>query len=138
MFSLWKKFFDILVDGPDLVKITNPNYLSDRQVVCYLSYEPHNDTLDRDRELREDYQNLLSVDSRLIDVLANKPNDKAAKLLAQGRDDFRNSQVHSISKVISLWPTNYSIPGSKSLRGVNDDVCGVLLCPPLYDWDDPS
>lgn len=138
MFSLWKKFFDILVDGPDLVKITNPSYLSDRQVFTNSPTESCDDVLDRDRELREDYQNLLSVDSWLIDVLANKPNDEAAKLLTHGRDEFRNSEVHSISKVISLWPTGYNIPGSKSLRGVNDDICGALLCPPPYDWGDPS
>ena len=32
LFSLWKKFFTILADGPDLVKIANPSYLSERSV----------------------------------------------------------------------------------------------------------
>jgi len=120
-FSLWKKFFNILVDGPDLTKVANPSYLSDR-----------------DRELREDYQNLLSVDPRLLDVLTRKSNDEAARLLTLGRDGFRNSEVHAISKAIPLWPTGHNIPASKPLRGVNNDVCGALLCPPSYDWDDPS
>ena len=30
LFSLWKKFFDILADGPDLAKVANPNYLCER------------------------------------------------------------------------------------------------------------
>jgi len=30
LFSLWKKFFDVLADGPDLAKVANPNYLCER------------------------------------------------------------------------------------------------------------
>lgn len=136
LFSLWKKFFNILVDGPDLVRATNPNYLSERRVP-HLPSEPGCDTLDRDRELREDYQNLLSVDPRLVNVLTHKSTDQAARLLTKGRESFRNCQIHSISGAISLWSTHFSIPGPKHLRGVNSDVCGALLCLPLHNWDDP-
>jgi hypothetical protein len=93
---------------------------------------------DRDRQLREDYQNLLSVEPRLADVLSRKANDEAAKCLSVGRDSFRNSQVHTIGEEISSWPVGYTIPGQKALRGFNDDVCGRLLCPPAYNWNDPS
>ena len=30
LFSLWKKFFNILVDGPELMKNESINYLSER------------------------------------------------------------------------------------------------------------
>ena len=76
--------------------------------------------------------------SRLLDVLVHKSNNEAAKLLTKGRDGFCNSQVHMVSKAIPLWPTGHNIPALKPLRGVNDDVCGVLLCPPSYDWNDLS
>jgi len=82
--------------------------------------------------------NLLSVDPRLVDVLSRKPADEAAKLLGRGRDELRTSETHAIAKAIPLWPTGYRIPGLKSLRGINDDVCGGLLCPPSYNWNDPS
>lgn len=98
----------------------------------------HSDLFTRDRELREDYQNLLSVEPRLADVLSRKPNDEAARLLTKGRDSLRNSEVHKVGKEISSWPTGYTIPGSKDLRGVTDDVCGKLLCPPSHNWNDPS
>lgn len=137
MFSLWKKFFNILADGPELVRVTNPNYLSERQVPHLLPSEPGDDSLDRDRELREDYQNLLSVDPRLVDVLTRKPTDQAARLLSKGRESFRNCEVHAITGAISLWPTRFKIPGQRVLRGVVDDVCGALLCSPLHNWDDP-
>lgn len=91
-----------------------------------------------DRQLREDYQNLLSVDPRLVDVLHRKPTAEAAKLLTFGRDAFRTSEVHVIVKEIPLWPTGHNIPASKMLRGVNNDICGGLLCPPSLDWDDPT
>ena len=92
--------------------------------------------IDRDCELREDYQNLLSVHPALLDVLSRRSTDKAAKLLTLGQDSFRNSEVHEVAKVIHLWPIGYKIPASKGLRGINDDVCGGLLCPPSYDWND--
>lgn len=94
--------------------------------------------MNRDRELREDYQNILSVSPQLLDVLSRKTVDEAARLLTEGRDNFRNGQVHKILKEIPAWPTAYKIPPSKPLRGVNDDMCGGLLCPPAYDWNDPS
>jgi hypothetical protein len=103
----------------------------------FLPLDSYSDEFDRDRELREDYQNLLSVEPRLADVLSRKPNDEAARLLMQGRDAFRNSEVHMVGKVISSWPTSYAIHGSKALRGVNDNVCGRLLCPPAHDWNNP-
>ena len=53
-------------------------------------------TLYRDRELREDYQNLLSVDPRLVDVLTRKQTDQAARLLTKGRESFRNCEIHSV------------------------------------------
>ena len=92
---------------------------------------------DRDRELREDYQNLLSVDPRLVDVLTRKPTDQAARLLTKGRESFHNCEVHAIAGMISLWPTRFKIPGQRPLRGVGDDVCGALLRSPLHNWDDP-
>lgn len=106
--------------------------------ITLLPLESCHDRFDRDRELREDYRNLLSLDPSLLDVLSRKPADEAAKLLTSGRDCFRNSEVHKISKMILLWPTGYNIPASKSLRGVDDDICGGLLCPPSYDWNDAS
>ena len=103
-----------------------------------LPLESYGNKLDRDRELREDYENLLSVNPSLFNVLSRKPADQAARLLASGRDRFHNSEVHKISKSIPLWPTGYKIPASKSFRGIDDDICGGLLCPPSYDWDNPS
>lgn len=96
------------------------------------------DHFDRDRELREDYQNLLSVEPRLVDVLTRKPTADAAKLLTFGRDSFRTSEVHLVAKEIPLWPTGYPIPAPKALRGFNNDICGGLLCPPLHNWNDPE
>jgi hypothetical protein len=93
--------------------------------------------LDRDRELREDYRNLLSVNPKLLDVLSHKSTSDAAKALTSGRDAFRNTENHRIIKEIPLWPTGYNIPGAKAMRGINDDVCGGLLCPPQHDWNDP-
>jgi hypothetical protein len=59
-------------------------------------------------------------------------------MLAKRREGFRNSEVHEVAKAIPLWPTHYEIPRLKTLRGVGDDVCGRLLCPPSHDWNDPS
>ena len=92
----------------------------------------------RDRELKEDYENLLSVNIRLHDVLPRTESTVAAKLLQKGRDSFRHSEVHSVAKEIAAWPTGYSIPVVKVLRGVSDEVCGRLLCSPSRDWDNPS
>ena len=136
LFSFWKKFLDILVDGPALIEITNPNYLSNWQVLPFLPLKLCNDRSDSDCELREDYENLLSVNPLLLNVLSRKPADRAAKLLTLGRDGFHNSEVHKIPKAIPLWPTGYKIPASKDLRGVDDDICGELLCPPPHDWND--
>jgi hypothetical protein len=110
LFSFWKKFFDILVDGPALVEIANPNYLSNQQVLPFLLLELCGDRSNSDCELREDYENLLSVNPLLLNVLSCKPADEAAKLLTLGRDGFHNSEVHKISKAIPLWPTGYKIP----------------------------
>ena len=95
-------------------------------------------TLYRDRELREDYQNLLSVDPRLVNVLTRKQTDQAARLLTKGKESFRNCEIHSITGAIASWPTRFTIPGPKHLRGVNNDICGALLCSPLHNWDDPT
>jgi hypothetical protein len=103
-----------------------------------LPLDSRSDKLDSDRQLREGYQNLLSVHPQVLDVLTRKPIDEAAKLLTQGRDSFRNSEVHEVAKAIPLWPMRYEIPRLKTLRGVGDDVCGKLLCPPSHDWNDPS
>ena len=139
MFSFWKKFFNFLADGPALAAIANPSFLSERWInPPLLPLGPRSDNFHRDRELREDYQNFLSIDPQLRDILARKPADEAGRLLTSGRDNFRNSQVHEISKAIALWPTGRNIPPSKSLRGFSDDVCGELLCPPSHDWNNPS
>ena len=101
------------------------------------NFELPGEKIDRDCELREDYQNLLSVHPTLLDVLSHKSMDEAAKLLTSGQDSFRNSEVHEVAKVIPLWSIGYKIPASKGLRGINNDVCGGLLCLPSYDWNNP-
>jgi hypothetical protein len=101
-----------------------------------LSLKSHDDWLDSDRELREHYQELVSLEPRIVDVLSHRSTVDVAKLLTSGRNALRTSEVHHVVKDLPLWPTNYKIPASKARRGINDDVCGGLLCPPLYDWND--
>ena len=87
--------------------------------------------------MRNDYQNLLSVDTQLVDILTHKSTNEVARLLTDGRAGFRNSEIYVITKGISSWPTGYDICPSKSLRGVENDTCGMLLCSPVHNWDNP-
>ena len=103
-----------------------------------LLLKSHNDWLDSDRETREHYQNLISLEPCIVDVLSRRQTVDVAKALVSGRNALRTSEVHAVVKDLPLWPTGYKIPALKSLRGVNDDVCGGLLCPPLHDWNDPE
>jgi hypothetical protein len=53
----------------------------------------------------------------------------------KGRNELRNSQVHSITNTISSW--GIGVPEDKKLRGFGNDTCGRLLCPSTQDWNDP-
>jgi hypothetical protein len=87
--------------------------------------------------MRDEYQKLLSVEPKIPDILTRVPLLKAARTLKDGREAFRSSQAHTISTDIPLWSTGYAITPNKHCRGLMDDTCGQLLCPPEHNWDDP-
>ncbi|KAF9785950.1 hypothetical protein BJ322DRAFT_754912 [Thelephora terrestris] len=117
MYSIWGRFRDILQRGSPLVDV-NPLLLSPL-----------------DRGYREEYINLLSIEPKIADLLADRELPDLVRDLEKGRNEFRNSQVHSISNQISSW--GIGVPDDKHLRGFGNDICGRLLCPSTKDWGDP-
>jgi hypothetical protein len=66
-------------------------------------------------------------------MLPDHSLDDLARQLDRGRNEFRNSQVHSITTQISGW--GIGVPAEKRLRGFGNDICGKLLCPSTQDWE---
>jgi len=89
-----------------------------------------------DRTYREGYLNLLSIEPKISDLVAERPLTELTLQLDRGRNEFRNSQVHSIRELISGW--GLGVPEEGHLRGFGNDVCGRLLCPSTQDWEDPT
>jgi len=89
-----------------------------------------------DRAYREGYLNLLCIEPKISDLVTERPLTELTFQLDKGRNEFRNSQVHSIRDLISGW--GFGIPDDGQLRGFGDDICGRLLCPSTRDWDDPT
>ena len=89
-----------------------------------------------DRAYREGYLNLLSIEPKISDLVTERPLTELTLQLDKGRNEFRNSQVHSIRELISSW--GLGVPEDGRLRGFGDDVCGRLLCPSTQDWEDPT
>jgi hypothetical protein len=89
-----------------------------------------------DRTYREGYLNLLSIEPKISDLVAERPLSELTSQLDRGRNEFRNSQVHLIQEQIPSW--GIGVPEDKQLRGFGNDVCGRLLCPPTQDWEDPT
>lgn len=87
------------------------------------------------RTYREGYLNLLSIEPKISDFVTSHSLAELMSQLDKGRNEFRNSQVHTICDRISGWGTG--VPGDKQLRGFGSDVCGRLLCPPTHDWENP-
>ena len=88
-----------------------------------------------DRIYREGYLNLLSIEPKISDLVAERPLTELTSQLDKGRNEFRNSQVHVIHDRIPSW--GIGVPEDKQLRGFGSDVCGRLLCPSTQDWEDP-
>jgi len=82
----------------------------------------------------EDYLNLISIEPKVSDLVAERPPTEIVKQLNKGRNEFRSSQVHRIQHDISNW--GIGVPCEKRLRGLGNDVCGRLLCPSTQDWCD--
>ena len=137
-FSSWRKFQDILDTGRKATTAANPNFLSEWYVFHTPSTTTKSDSFNRERQMKDEYQNLLSVEPKVPDILTRVTLLKAAKILRDGREAFRSSQAHTISTTISLWSTGYAINPNKIYRGLMDDTCGRLLCPPEHNWDDPT
>lgn len=89
-----------------------------------------------DRAYREEYLNLTFIEPKVKDLVADCPLAEVVAQLKKGRNEFRNSQVHTICQKISTW--GIGVPDEKHLRGFGDDVCGRLLCPSTQDWGDPT
>ena len=132
MYSIWGRFRDILQRGSSLID-TNAVLLSPLQVPArYLNFETTDSFLGgSERSYREEYINLLSIEPKMSDLLTDRPLAQLTLQMDKGRNEFRNSQVHSISNQISSW--GIGVPDNKQLRGFGNDTCGRLLCPSTQD-----
>jgi len=118
MYSVWARFRDILQYGAQLSKLPENS-------VVLLS--------ELNRGYREQYITRVSIEPKIEDMLPDHLLDVLARQLDRGRNEFRNSQVHSITTQISGW--GIGVPDEKRLRGFGNDVCGKLLCPSTQDWE---
>ena len=88
-----------------------------------------------DHSYQAEYINLVSIEPKIPDLVAEHPPAELALQMDKGRNEFRNSQVHLIHDWISSW--GIGVPEAKQLQGFGNDVCGQLLCPPNLDQEDP-
>ncbi|KAG2137731.1 hypothetical protein BD769DRAFT_1351674 [Suillus cothurnatus] len=65
------------------------------------------------------------------------------KMLRQGADSARGDDTSKLKTLVSEWinrefkPDQPIDPDDKHSRGFNNDVCGGLLCPAEFDWNNP-
>lgn len=79
----------------------------------------------------------------LLDVIQEKGMTSGLSYLSQhllkGRLDVRRAHTHSVKQAIGSWcPFNPSLTSDKAIRGFHHPDCGRLLCPAMYDWNDPT
>ncbi|KAF5319827.1 hypothetical protein D9611_012832 [Ephemerocybe angulata] len=72
--------------------------------------------------------------------------DDAGADLSTGAKAARSDDVGRLRPAVAGWLSTWSGPkpvpalqlGTRADRGIQHDVCGRLLCPIRYDWDDPT
>ncbi|KAF9779677.1 hypothetical protein BJ322DRAFT_1024523 [Thelephora terrestris] len=74
-----------------------------------------------DHTYREEFINLLSIEPKISDLLTDWPLADLMQQLDKGRNEFRDSQVHSISSQMSGW--GVGVPEDKKLCGFGNNVC---------------
>ena len=78
----------------------------------------------------------------LLDIVHEKGLSLGLSYISQhllrGRLDVRRAHTHAVKQAIGSWHSfNPSLTADKSTRGFHHPDCGRLLCPAIYDWDDP-
>ncbi|KIM42669.1 hypothetical protein M413DRAFT_26688 [Hebeloma cylindrosporum] len=67
------------------------------------------------------------------------------KQLEKGASDARGDDIYAIRSQLATWlnrldppPTPLLDPEDRTNRGIQHDLCGLLLCPIEFDWKDES
>jgi hypothetical protein len=61
--------------------------------------------------------------------------------LKKGADAARGDDTSSLKELITMWvnqdfrPSPLIKPNDKHLRSFISDICGMLLCPAEWDWN---
>ena len=79
----------------------------------------------------------------MLPIISNVVNDLGvdytSQQLLKGRLDTRNAHLRSVSAEIGQWHTfEPPLTVGRGARGFLHMECGRLLCPPLYNWGDPT
>ena len=79
----------------------------------------------------------------LLDVIHEKGKSLGLSYISQhllwGRLDVRRAHIHSVKQAIGSWCSfSPSLTTDKATRGFHHPDCGRLLCPAIYDWDNPA
>lgn len=88
------------------------------------------------------WQDLIQMAPVLLDEIQERRPSLGMSYISQhllrGHLDVHRSHTHSIKQAIGSWlQFNPSLTGDKGTRGFHHPDCGRLLCPVIYDWDDP-
>ncbi|KAG2030738.1 hypothetical protein BDR03DRAFT_877584 [Suillus americanus] len=73
--------------------------------------------------------------------LEHEECDDILKKLKKGADAARGDDTSSLKELIATWvnqdfcPSPLIKPNDKHLRGFISDICGMLLCPAEWDWN---
>ncbi|KAH9916588.1 uncharacterized protein BXZ73DRAFT_105780 [Epithele typhae] len=111
-----------------------------------VSANPNTPSSSRSRsqqKLLDLFECLISMAPWIPDELAKRgPHGsfEVARKLDAGRQAVRATDLHETKKQICCWDV-FTPPldqNSKDGRGFYHDRCGELLCPPDYNWSDPT
>ncbi|KAG2750203.1 hypothetical protein P692DRAFT_20734280 [Suillus brevipes Sb2] len=72
----------------------------------------------------------------------HEDSEDMLKKLKKGADTARGDDTSSLKELVSIWvneefrPSPLIRSNDKNLRGFTSDICGMLLCPAEWDWND--
>ncbi|KAJ3558431.1 hypothetical protein NM688_g935 [Phlebia brevispora] len=88
------------------------------------------------------FEGLKAIIPGIADAIRQHGQDvieHVAREFYQGRSSLRNTTVYAIKTHILEWANITDIKSDQKIRrGFNHDVCGRLLCPVTYNWDDEA